>query len=268
MESGQAAKLDLREDLPSVADIAATIDDGQGILEDGRFVREMSELLDLIDEERSNQGIEPYSYNQRVVLVHEAYRVALRYKDKRRKGRNRAGTAEERGDLVFYDHLVGATKILVSEIGLTGLSSVIAMLNHDTVEDFVDKGLAPRDKRPRERELYDSLVDVSFYKDKLIDFDEEEARRVFEDVKLVVEGVTKVRKATKEKELDATVAQLLNITRTSIRSVLIKLADRLHNLRTLDGHGDDAKGRAKQREIIDVTESVYLPLARIAGVQT
>lgn len=267
MDGEPKDKLDLIGDYPSVEDIVATIDDPDGIFSDGRFVREISEMIDLIDGERMEQGIGPYSYNQRVVFVHEAYRVAVRYKDKRRKGKNMAGDGSERGDLVFYDHLVGSTKILVSEIGLTGLGSVIAMLNHDTVEDFVDKTLSPPEKRPLERDLYKSLIDVNFYRDKLRNFDSAAVVKVFDEVKLIVEGVTKVRKATKEKELDATVAQLLNVTRISIRSVLVKLADRLHNLRTLAGHGNDARGKAKQREIIDATESVYLPLARIAGVQ-
>jgi GTP pyrophosphokinase len=128
-------------------------------------------------------------------------------------------------------HPISVAMICVEEIGL-GVRSSICSLLHDTVEDT------------------DLTLD-----DIRLEFDNEIAR--------IVDGLTKISNV-----IDAnTSAQAENFKKILVtltddpRVILIKLADRLHNMRTLD-----YMKREKQLKIASETVWVYAPLAHRMGL--
>jgi guanosine-3',5'-bis(diphosphate) 3'-pyrophosphohydrolase len=128
-------------------------------------------------------------------------------------------------------HPLAVAKICVEEIGL-GIRSTICALLHDTVED----------------------TDVTL-QDIQREFGAEIAR--------IVDGLTKISTV-----MDANTSQqaenfkkiLLTLT-DDPRVILIKLADRLHNMRTMD-----SMKREKQLKISSETVYVYAPLAHRMGL--
>jgi GTP pyrophosphokinase len=128
-------------------------------------------------------------------------------------------------------HPLAVAMICVEEIGL-GVRSTICALLHDTVED----------------------TDVTL----------EDIQREFGDeIAKIVDGLTKISSV-----LDTNISQqaenfkkiLLTLT-DDPRVILIKLADRLHNMRTLD-----SMKREKQLKISSETVYVYAPLAHRMGL--
>ncbi len=85
------------------------------------------------------------------------------------------------------------------------------------------------------------------------------------DVAAIVDGVTKldrVRFATKQAQQAATLRKMLVAMASDLRVLIIKLADRLHNMRTVG-----ALRPAKQEQIARETLDVYAPLAHRLGMQ-
>lgn len=130
-------------------------------------------------------------------------------------------------------HPIAVAKICVEEIGL-GVRSTICALLHDTVED----------------------TDISL----------DDIRREFgEEIAKIVDGLTKISNV-----IDVNASQqaenfkkiLLTLT-DDPRVILIKLADRLHNMRTLD-----SMKRDKQLKISSETIYIYAPLAHRMGLYT
>lgn len=91
---------------------------------------------------------------------------------------------------------------------------------------------------------------------------EEIGERFGDDVKSLVQVVTKPNKKIYEmsKQLD-NFKQMLNAMQEDIRGILIKLADRLHNMRTLASMSPD-----KQMKIAGETDYFYAPLATRLGL--
>src|SRR3954462_8687929 len=128
-------------------------------------------------------------------------------------------------------HPLAVARICVEEIGL-GVRSTICSLLHDTVED----------------------TDVSL-EDVERDFGAEIAR--------IVDGLTKISNVidvNASKQAENFKKILLTLT-ADPRVILIKLADRLHNMRTLD-----SMKREKQLKIASETVYVYAPLAHRMGL--
>ena len=81
----------------------------------------------------------------------------------------------------------------------------------------------------------------------------------------LVDGVTKITKmsfSTKEEQQAENVRKMLLAMSQDIRVMIIKLADRLHNMRTSDGWSEQ-KRRDKAKETMDI----YAPLAHRLGIR-
>lgn len=87
-----------------------------------------------------------------------------------------------------------------------------------------------------------------------------------EDVADLVEGVTKISKIEVESLTDeqaATIRKMLVAMNKDIRVIVIKLADRLHNMRTLDSMSEDRR-IFKSKETLEI----YAPLAHRLGINS
>lgn len=128
-------------------------------------------------------------------------------------------------------HPLAVAKICVEEIGL-GVRSTICALLHDTVEDTDI-----------------TLADIS--------------REFGPEITKIVDGLTKISTVmdhNSTQQADNFKKILLTLT-DDPRVILIKLADRLHNMRTMDSMRHD-----KQLKISSETVYVYAPLAHRMGL--
>lgn len=106
--------------------------------------------------------------------------------------------------------------------------------------------------------LHDVLEDTDTTKEELI-------RDFGKDVAEIVDGVTKISKLkymTKEKALAHNHEKLLLAMAKDIRVVLVKIADRLHNIKTIEYHQDIEKRKRIAQETLDL----YAPLAHRLGM--
>ena len=131
----------------------------------------------------------------------------------------------------YITHPLAVTTIL-ADIGMTEPTLVAALL-HDTVEDTP--------------------------------YTLEELRKDFGDeVALLVDGVTKLDKVSYGDSAQAeTIRKMIVAMSRDIRVLVIKLADRLHNMRTLRYLKQETQER-KARETLDI----YAPLAHRLGMNT
>ncbi len=141
-----------------------------------------------------------------------------------------ANMRRKSGEPYIY-HPITVAKIAYSEIGL-GTKSIVASLLHDVVED----------------------TDVTV-EDIKMQFGNKIAN--------IVEGLTKISGVfNKQSELQAENFRKILMTITDdLRVIIIKLADRLHNMRTLDSMKPN-----KQLKIAGETLFIYAPLAHRLGL--
>ena len=117
----------------------------------------------------------------------------------------------------------------------------------------------------KELELGDNPIISAFLHDVVEDTDytvEDIRERFGDDVAFLVDTVTKRKKDSYQhsKQVD-NYRQILESVHYDIRALLIKLADRLHNMRTLDSMRAD-----KQMKIAGETDYFYAPLANRLGL--
>lgn len=131
----------------------------------------------------------------------------------------------------YIIHPIAVAMICVEEIGL-GVRSTICALLHDTVED----------------------TDVSL---------EDVDREFGHEISKIVDGLTKISSVidTNTSQQAENFKKILLTLTDDPRVILIKLADRLHNMRTLDH-----MKREKQLKIASETIWVYAPLAHRMGL--
>lgn len=106
--------------------------------------------------------------------------------------------------------------------------------------------------------LHDCIEDTELGYDKI-------KTKFGKEVADIVEGVSKLTKmpyASKEEEQVESLRKMFLAMGKDIRVILIKIADRLHNMRTIEFHKPD-----KQREKALETMEVYAPLAHRLGMQ-
>ena len=104
--------------------------------------------------------------------------------------------------------------------------------------------------------LHDTIEDTDCSKDDIVSSFGEEVYRL-------VEGVTKIRGvvfSSKEEGAIENQGKILNGMAEDIRIILIKLADRLHNMRTLEYKSVD-----RQKAIAQETLDFYVPIAYYLG---
>ena len=130
-------------------------------------------------------------------------------------------------------HPCSVAKILAEEMDITHPEILSAALLHDTVED-VEEVTADIVER-----------DFGYY------------------VRAIVEGCTKVTHVSGDKQANSRNTHRKIFTGAALRPevMLVKLADRLHNLRTLQ-----AMPKAKRQRIADETIDIYAPLATFFGL--
>lgn len=155
-------------------------------------------------------------------LIRKAFDVAVEaHKDQRRKS----------GEAYIF-HPIAVAKIVASEIGL-GATSIAAALMHDVVED------TPTTVQDIERMFNPKVAQI-------------------------VEGLTKIAKVQKDLNISMQAENFRKMLLTlndDVRVILIKIADRLHNMQTMDSMAD-----AKQVKIASETLYIYAPLAHRLGL--
>jgi GTP pyrophosphokinase len=142
-----------------------------------------------------------------------------------------AGVKRKSGE-PYIIHPLAVAKIVVEEIGLSA-TSVISALLHDVVEDT--------------------------------DYTLEDISNLFgEKVASIVDGLTKLKDeftAQHDSKQANNFRKMLMTLSDDVRVILIKLADRLHNMRTLD-----SMAPAKQLKIAAETLYIFAPLAHRLGL--
>ena len=155
-------------------------------------------------------------------LIRKAFDVALEAHSKQRR---------KTGEPYIF-HPIAVAKIVATEIGL-GATSIAAALLHDVVEDT--------------------------------EYTINDMEQLFgETIARIVNGLTKISRLNKEQDASIQAENFRKMLLTlndDVRVILIKIADRLHNMQTMDAMPDH-----KQVKIASETLYIYAPLAHRLGL--
>jgi len=155
-------------------------------------------------------------------LIRQAFEIAV---DAHKEQRRKSGEA-------YIFHPIAVAKIVASEIGLDAVSIASALL-HDVVEDTAY-----------------TLDDIE--------------RMFGETVARIVDGLTKIAHLKKEMNISQQAENFRKMLLTlhdDVRVIIIKIADRYHNMLTLD-----AMPEHKQVKLASETLYIYAPLAHRIGL--
>ena len=155
-------------------------------------------------------------------IIRKAFDVAVdAHKDQRRKS----------GEAYIF-HPIAVAKIVARDIGL-GATSIAAALMHDVVED----------------------TDITV----------QDIEKMFNPkIAQLVEGLTKIAKVKTDQEISMQAENFRKMLLTlndDVRVIIIKIADRLHNMQTMGSMAD-----YKQAKIASETLYIYAPLAHRLGL--
>ena len=155
-------------------------------------------------------------------IIRKAFDVAV---ESHQEQRRKSGEA-------YVFHPIAVAKIVASEIGL-GATSIAAALMHDVVEDT--------------------------------DLTVQDIERMFNPkIAQLVEGLTKIAQVQKDLNVSMQAEnfrKMLFTLNDDVRVILIKLADRLHNMQTMESMAEH-----KQTKIASETLYIYAPLAHRLGL--
>ncbi|RTY92364.1 bifunctional (p)ppGpp synthetase/guanosine-3',5'-bis(diphosphate) 3'-pyrophosphohydrolase [Flavobacterium sp. GT3R68] len=155
-------------------------------------------------------------------LIRKAFDVAV---DAHQEQRRKSGEA-------YIFHPIAVAKIVASEIGL-GATGIAAALLHDVVED----------------------TEITI----------QDIERLFNPkLAQLVEGLTKIAQVQKDMNISMQAENFRKMLLTlndDVRVILIKLADRLHNMQTMESMAEH-----KQTKIASETLYIYAPLAHRLGL--
>ena len=157
----------------------------------------------------------------------ELIRSAFRFAEEHHRGQNRKDGSP------FITHPLAVAQIVAEELHLDS-ESIAAALLHDTIED----------------------TDATH---------EDIARTFSPTIADIVEGVsklTRVQAASKAEEQMENLRKMLLAMSKDIRVILIKMADRLHNMRTMEYQTPE-----KQKQKSLETMEIYAPIAHRLGMQ-
>ena len=156
-------------------------------------------------------------------LIRKAFDIAV---DGHKNQRRKSGEA-------YVFHPISVAKIVASKIGLDSTSIASALL-HDVVEDSPD-------------------------------YDIKDIEKLFgKTVARIVNGLTKISSLKKDKDISLQAENFRKMLLTlndDVRVIIIKIADRLHNMQTIYSLRED-----KQLKIASETLYIYAPLAHKIGL--
>jgi len=162
------------------------------------------------------------NHRRKVELITKAFQIA---KEAHKGARRRSGEP-------YIMHPLAVARIVSSEIGL-GSTSICAALLHDVVEDT--------------------------------DYTVEDIKMLFgEKIAEIVDGLTKISSGMFGDDVSSQAENFRKLLLTmadDIRVILVKIADRLHNMRTLG-----SMAPAKRHKISGETMYIYAPLAHRLGL--
>ena len=143
-----------------------------------------------------------------------------------------AGQWRKSGD-AYILHPCNVARILVEEMDIRDPEILAAALLHDTVEDV--------------KEVTLEVIGERFGK----------------NVEAIVDGCTKIAHFLGDKQTFYKMVhrKIFSGAATRLEVMLVKMADRLHNLRTLE-----AMRRDRRQKISDETLDIYAPMARVMGL--
>ncbi|MCW7467968.1 RelA/SpoT family protein [Leptospira kanakyensis] len=176
---------------------------------------------DIKDKQELFEAVQKRLGSEKATLIEKAYHIA----DKMHTGQKRLSGEP------YIIHPMNVASVL-DELGLDE-RAIAAGLLHDVVED------------------------TSYSKEDM-------AREFGEDIAALVEGVTKIseiKSQSKETEAAENIRKMLLATIKDVRVMLIKLADKTHNVRTLKFQPEE-----KQKRIAKEVLSLYAPIAGRLGV--
>lgn len=134
---------------------------------------------------------------------------------------------------VFVSHPCEVASILIEEMGVRDPETLAAAVLHDTIEDVP--------------EVTNEVISEIFG----------------EKVTTLVDGCTKISHFVGNRQSFYKVVhrKIFSSAASQVGIIMIKLADRLHNLRTMD-----SMPKHKRQKIADETLAIYAPLAKVMGL--